>query len=99
LGWDILLKSFFEEFDENENVKLYILTSPYHHDGRSFPEIIQDFINFIFKKNISMNNVILLKNDLPNDKMPMLYKSVDCFVLPSRGEGWGRPHVEASNSI
>jgi glycosyltransferase involved in cell wall biosynthesis len=27
--------------------------------------------------------------------MPTLYRSVDCFVLPSRGEGWGRPHVEA----
>ena len=24
-----------------------------------------------------------------------LYKSADAFVLPSRGEGWGRPHVEA----
>jgi glycosyltransferase involved in cell wall biosynthesis len=22
------------------------------------------------------------------------YKAVDAFVLPSRGEGWGRPHVE-----
>lgn len=28
-------------------------------------------------------------------EMPRLYKSVDAFVLPSRGEGWGRPHVEA----
>ena len=27
--------------------------------------------------------------------MPSLYKSVDCFVLPSRGEGWGRPQTEA----
>ena len=25
----------------------------------------------------------------------MLYASADVFVLPSRGEGWGRPHVEA----
>ncbi len=27
--------------------------------------------------------------------MPALYKTMDCFVLPSRGEGWGRPQVEA----
>jgi len=27
--------------------------------------------------------------------MPRLYRSMDCLVLPSRGEGWGRPHVEA----
>jgi hypothetical protein len=24
-----------------------------------------------------------------------MYAMADCFVLPSRGEGWGRPHVEA----
>ena len=24
-----------------------------------------------------------------------LYAAADAFVLPSRGEGWGRPHVEA----
>jgi glycosyltransferase involved in cell wall biosynthesis len=26
---------------------------------------------------------------------PRFYKAGDAFVLPSRGEGWGRPHVEA----
>jgi hypothetical protein len=26
---------------------------------------------------------------------PRFYKAADAFVLPSRGEGWGRPHVEA----
>jgi len=29
------------------------------------------------------------------DRVPNLYKSVDAFVLPSKGEGWGRPQVEA----
>ena len=27
--------------------------------------------------------------------MPRLYRSMHCLVLPSRGEGWGRPHSEA----
>lgn len=26
---------------------------------------------------------------------PRLYKGVDCVVLPTRGEGWGRPQMEA----
>lgn len=26
---------------------------------------------------------------------PGFYAAADAFVLPSRGEGWGRPHVEA----
>jgi hypothetical protein len=27
--------------------------------------------------------------------MPSVYAAADALVLPSRGEGWGRPHVEA----
>jgi glycosyltransferase involved in cell wall biosynthesis len=27
--------------------------------------------------------------------MPAMYAGADALVLPSRGEGWGRPHVEA----
>jgi glycosyltransferase involved in cell wall biosynthesis len=28
-------------------------------------------------------------------EMPRLYKAADAFVLPSRGEGWGMPMMEA----
>ena len=27
--------------------------------------------------------------------MPALYRAADCFVLPTRGEGFGRPLLEA----
>ncbi len=27
--------------------------------------------------------------------LPSVYRTMDCFVLPTRGEGWGRPIVEA----
>lgn len=32
---------------------------------------------------------------LPQTTYPSLFKSADCFVLPTRGEGWGLPVVEA----
>ena len=37
----------------------------------------------------------LFSQDLALKDLPKLYKAADAFVLPSRGEGWGRPHVEA----
>ena len=43
----------------------------------------------------SLPQIQLLPSALSSDKMAPLYASVDAFVLPSRGEGWGRPHVEA----
>jgi len=38
---------------------------------------------------------VTLVHDVPQLQLPRLYGAVDAFVLPSRGEGWGRPHVEA----
>jgi len=32
---------------------------------------------------------------VPFDKMPRLYRAANCFVLPTRGEGWGLPIAEA----
>jgi glycosyltransferase involved in cell wall biosynthesis len=29
------------------------------------------------------------------DQMPSLYRSADAYVMASRGEGWGRPYMEA----
>lgn len=39
--------------------------------------------------------VMLYNQDLPVHQMGSLYRSADCFVLPSRGEGWGMPILEA----
>jgi glycosyltransferase involved in cell wall biosynthesis len=38
---------------------------------------------------------IHLLTNIPQTSLPSIYASVDCVVQPSRGEGWGRPHVEA----
>lgn len=42
------------------------------------------------------SNMIILHNDkIPSSWMSSLYRSADCFVLPTRGEGWGMPIIEA----
>jgi len=35
-GWDVLLTSYFTEFSSQDDVALYMLTAPYHHEGASF---------------------------------------------------------------
>jgi glycosyltransferase involved in cell wall biosynthesis len=39
--------------------------------------------------------VIVLNHNIPSYQMGSLYRSSDCFVLPTRGEGWGMPTLEA----
>jgi len=38
---------------------------------------------------------IVLNQNVPSYQMGMFYRSSDCFVLPTRGEGWGMPTLEA----
>jgi len=39
--------------------------------------------------------VIVLNQNIPSYQMGSIYCSSDCFVLPTRGEGWGMPTLEA----
>ena len=38
---------------------------------------------------------VIYNQELPAHQMGSLYRSCDCFVLPTRGEGWGMPILEA----
>lgn len=38
---------------------------------------------------------ISLNQEVPTYQLGSLYCSADCFVLPTRGEGWGMPMIEA----
>lgn len=89
-GWEILLEAYFSEFTSNDDVILYILTSEFHHDtSKSIHEIIEEFAKDKFGKDAlpKLAKFQLLKG-LSSSDMPRLYKSVDCLVIPSRGEGW-----------
>ncbi|MFD6265623.1 glycosyltransferase, partial [Micromonospora chalcea] len=39
--------------------------------------------------------IVLSRNRLSATELDGLYDMADAFVLPSRGEGWGRPYTEA----
>uniref|UniRef100_A0A7I4DYU7 Glycosyl transferase family 1 domain-containing protein n=1 Tax=Physcomitrium patens TaxID=3218 RepID=A0A7I4DYU7_PHYPA len=95
-GWDILLSAYLQEFSADDNVALYLLTNPYH-TNHDFGTVITEFVSShsIPKPPSGWPNVYLHDQHIAQSQLPALYAAADCFVLPSRGEGWGRPHVEA----
>ena len=47
------------------------------------------------EERCSLAPVHFVVRHVPYEKLPALYSEADAFVLPSRGEGWGLPLMEA----
>ncbi|MEW5761980.1 MAG: glycosyltransferase [Bacillota bacterium] len=96
-GWDILVTAYLTEFKPGEDVAL-VLKANKIASGR--PGTIERQLAFFIRDRLGLSldkipEVILLKGYIEADRMPGLYTACDAFVLPSRGEAWGRPYLEA----
>ena len=90
-GYDVLLKAYLDEFTENDDVSLLIVSK---YDGTDEDDA-NKYIEYMTVGD-HLPHVARCGRDVPEFEMPRLYKACDCFVLPSRGEGFGLPYVEAS---
>lgn len=87
---DILLKAFNDEFSIKEDAILILKI--FNND----PTV--DVYKQIKDLNLNRNGgrIILSINEIvPSYQIGSLYRSCNCFVLPTRGEGWGMPILEA----
>lgn len=87
---EILLKAFNDEFSAQEDVVLLVKT--FNRDPGV--DVYQQI------RNLGLNPkggqiIISLNEIVPRYQLGVLYRSCDCFVLPTRGEGWGMPILEA----
>ncbi|MBU4210226.1 glycosyltransferase [Patescibacteria group bacterium] len=87
---DILLKTFDDLFGNNKKVKLICKVN--NNDGSIN---VREEIKKLNLKNGGKNIVILYNQMLPTYQMACLYRSCQSFVMPTRGEGWGLPIMEA----
>lgn len=98
-GWQVLLTAYFESFHAEDDVLLVLLTSGYHvgsETAKDFTQLIENFAFAATGKSLhELPRVHVLRPQVPQTDMPALFQAATAFVLPSRGEGWGRPHVEA----
>lgn len=97
-GYDILLKAFYEEFSSDEDVKL-IIASRQNGDPKRSKYIlkeIEEIRTSVDKSKEDLPHVILYPKNIPEQDMASFYAIGDTFVLPSRGEGFGIPYIEAA---
>ncbi|QDU73736.1 D-inositol-3-phosphate glycosyltransferase [Bremerella volcania] len=95
-GGELLVQNYCREFAPGEGTGLLIKLSRIH--GMSLEEIrgrLDECLHAIGQSLEERPDVCLLDQETTTQEMAALYRSVDAFVLPSRGEGWGRPYMEA----
>ncbi|GAB4111188.1 MAG: glycosyltransferase [Roseiflexaceae bacterium] len=89
-GPDVLLKAYCRAFRPNDDVLLIVKT--FNHD-RSLD--LRRHVADLVGNRPTPPLTFLLNQPIAAAQLGVLYRSADCFVLPTRGEGWGMPTLEA----
>ena len=96
-GYDVLLKAFFEEFTGDDPVSLVLSTRYFGSTDESKKQVIRDEIAKIrsMTSNKNQPHLVFFGDVLSDEMMPRLFAAADCYVLISRGEGFGLPYIQA----
>lgn len=79
-GWDVVYRAFSLAFGQRTDVRLRLHFRSLPTSGVTFRDA----------------NVEVTHGPLEMDAMRDFYQQADCFLFPSRGEGWGLPPREAA---
>jgi glycosyltransferase involved in cell wall biosynthesis len=95
-GWKQLLLAWAKAFSRDDDVCLVLKTGSFYIADSSVEDKIYSFLHSELGSAADRLAPIRIMTDrLPSAGMPRLYAGADAYVLPSRGEGWGRPFMEA----
>lgn len=89
-GWEVMLHEFATQFAENKEVEWVVLCPP--ESARKLTAVILA----LKKRGHATGNIKVIGKAQSMDQLIKLYQAADCYVLPTRGEGFGRPYLEAA---
>lgn len=92
-GWDVLIDAWMKAFRKTDPVILILKVTSIIRDD---PQ--QELSRYMASKGYSPSNaprIKLIVENWPAKLLVSFYQMADAFVLPTRGEGWGRPILEA----
>lgn len=85
----ILMQAFHDEFSEREEAVLVFKIL-----SNQPPLVVHDMQQL--RRRPNGGRIVMSLNDrIPTYQLASLYRSSDCFVSSTRGEGWGMPILEA----
>ena len=94
-GWDVLLRAYALEFAGEEDVTLLLKVHTIHTSIEAMEGRIAAELRRTGVPEARLPHIRIMAADLPESDLPGLYTAADAYVSPTRGEGWGRPLMEA----
>jgi glycosyltransferase involved in cell wall biosynthesis len=95
-GYNDLLRAYYKEFNEDDNVILILKVNPVKSNSSSLSKIKSDILKI--KKMVNKKKfpkIYLITKHIDRSDLLGLHKMCDSFVLPHKGEGWGMPMHDA----
>ncbi len=86
-GYDILLDAYFSEFSDKDDVCLILKAYATGVDEQS-KQKLKVLITSYREKHKSTAKLLFIGDKLEESEIAALQRAADCFVLPTRGEGW-----------
>lgn len=100
-GWDVLLAAWARAFRPEDDACLVLRAYPLNvvestNNGQLMHERIDHYLrNSLGLARKDVAPIIVMGGQVVEADLPRLYAAATAYVAPSRGEGWGRPHMEA----
>ena len=92
-GWRTLLRAWAAAFHPRDPVRLVLRAGSFKHGEQYVRDRIDAFLRAEALGAVAP--IVVMTETLAPEDLPRLYAASDAFVMPSRGEGWGRPLMEA----
>eukprot|EP00754_Rhynchopus_humris_P023257 Rhum_TRINITY_DN14827_c3_g1::Rhum_TRINITY_DN14827_c3_g1_i1::g.122042::m.122042 len=98
-GWDVLLAAYLAEFKAGDRVSLYLACYIWGEaDSRNPAAVMRKVLAKAKELGYdpeALPHIEVVTQELTEAEMVRLYRSVDAFAMPTRGEGWGLPIIQA----
>jgi len=88
-GWDVLLRSWWNEFSADDPVELVIKTYQDSNRERTVEEIMAVEASRLGVKRTTRAPITIIDQQMHDEEIPSFMKSFDALVSPHRSEGFG----------
>ena len=94
-GWRELLSAYVQEFAGDDDVTLVLKLSTGFVAADEIRARLDAYVDGLGVPAARRPRIVITHDEVADTETPGFYTGCDAYVSPTRGEGWGRPLMEA----